>query len=204
MRSLEYRFLFVHIPKTGGNSIQNILRHYSDDEVAALAPHQDGVERFEVRSSRHQTHKHSTLAEYRREYGPDLFGSLFKFACVRNPWDRAVSYYFSPHRGRVDFHPRDFCAFIETIQPVAFYLTLEEEQPPRLAPALRNIDFLLRFETLQSDFARLCEQLGISVQTLPVRNKSSRGPYRDYYDADSRRLVASRFAEEIEVLGYRY
>jgi hypothetical protein len=204
MLSTACRFLFIHIPKTGGNSIQNILRHYSDDQVVALAAHQDGVERFEVRSSRHHTHKHSTLAEYRREYGPELFDALFKFACVRNPWDRAVSYYFSPHRGRVEFNSRDFCAFIETIQPVAHYLTLTEEQPPRLAPALGNIDLVLRFERLQADFARVCERIGIPVQPLPVRNKSSRGSYRDYYDAASRRLVESRFAEEIELLRYNY
>ncbi len=162
------------------------------------------MERFEVRSSRHNTHKHSTLAEYRREYGPELFGSLFKFACVRNPWDRAVSYFFSPHRGPVEFNRNDFHAFLETIQPVAHYLTLEEEHPPRLAAALGNLDFVLRFEKLQSDFAEVCRRIGIPVQSLPVRNKSARGSYRDYYDADSRRLVELRFGEEIELLGYRF
>jgi hypothetical protein len=31
--SLRHRFLFVHIPKTAGNSIQSVLRSYYDDEL---------------------------------------------------------------------------------------------------------------------------------------------------------------------------
>lgn len=203
MLSTERRFLFVHIPKTGGNSIQNILRQYADDQVVSLAPHQDGVERFEVRSSTYETHKHSTLADYRREYPPELFQSLFKFACVRNPWDRAVSYYFSPHRGPVVWNAAEFRAFVETIQPVAYYLSIADAAP-ELAAALANVDALLRFESLQADFDQVCRRIGIPTAVLPVRNKSSRGSYRAYYDADSRALVEARFAEEIRLLGYEF
>jgi hypothetical protein len=46
MISFQKRFLFVHIPKTAGNSIQSVLRDYSEDELVALLSEQDGVERF--------------------------------------------------------------------------------------------------------------------------------------------------------------
>jgi Sulfotransferase family len=108
MLSTDRKFLFVHIPKTGGNSIQNVIRSYFDDQVVCITPYLDGVERFEVRSARFNTHKRSTLADYLREYGSQLFASLFKFTCVRNPWDRAVSFYFSPHRGKVVWEREDF------------------------------------------------------------------------------------------------
>ena len=42
--SLQKRFLFVHIPKTAGNSIQSVLRDYSKDQLVALRKEQDGIE----------------------------------------------------------------------------------------------------------------------------------------------------------------
>ena len=99
MISIQKKFLFIHVPKTGGNSIQNILRDYSEDEIVTLAKHQDGVERFEVRNSKYAITKHSTLAHYKFVLDASTYHSLYKFATIRNPWDLLISYYFSPHRG---------------------------------------------------------------------------------------------------------
>lgn len=204
MLSTDRKFLFVHVPKTGGNSIQNVLRRYSDDHIVTVAAHQDGIERFEVRSSAYRTHKHSTLAEYRREYGPDLFARLFKFACVRNPWDRVVSFYFSPHRGQVEWNRGDFVRFISTVQPVAHFLTTEVNSAPSLADAVKNLDLVLRFENLQAEFDQMCRLVGLQTQTLPVRNQSRREGYRRYFDAETVAAVAARFHEEIALFGYSY
>jgi len=96
MISLKNKFLFVHVPKTGGNSIQNILRDYSEDKVVVLAKHQDGVERFEVRSDKYDITKHSTLSHYKAVLEPGVFRQLFKFATIRNPWDMMISCIFHP------------------------------------------------------------------------------------------------------------
>ena len=50
MISLQKRFLFVHIPKTAGNSIQSVLRNYSEDQLVALGKEQDGIVRFGLRN----------------------------------------------------------------------------------------------------------------------------------------------------------
>src|SRR5207247_8451883 len=65
MISLQKHFLFVHIPKTAGNSIQTALRDYSEDQLVALRKEQDGIERFGLRNPKYNIKKHSTLAEYR-------------------------------------------------------------------------------------------------------------------------------------------
>lgn len=57
MLSTSHNFLFIHVPKTGGNSLQNVLSEYADDKIVRLSPYQDGVERFEVRSGRYDTER---------------------------------------------------------------------------------------------------------------------------------------------------
>ncbi len=202
MISLGHRFLFVHVPKTAGNSIQNVLRDYSEDRLVCVAPHQDGVERFEVRSDRYGLHKHSTLAEYQAALGQEQLERLFKFSCVRNPWERAVSRYFSPDRGSVSWDPDGFAHFLVCVEPLQHYVSLPGLSAP---PAcFDNVDFYIRFECLNDDFRQVCKHIGIPFQPLPVRNQSRHAPYREYYDKQSRQLVAEKFAAEIDHFGYAF
>src|SRR6266545_4235757 len=75
MISFQKRFLFVHIPKTAGNSIQSVLRDYSEDELVALRGEQDGIERFGLRNPKYKIKKHSTLAEYGRPLAKRSLGT---------------------------------------------------------------------------------------------------------------------------------
>jgi hypothetical protein len=204
MLSIEHKFLFVHIPKTAGNSIQSVLRQHSCDNVVCLAPHQDGVERFEIRSPQFNTTKHSTLATYKREYDDALFATLFKFTCVRNPWDRAISYYWSPHRGQVSWGKDEFKGVVKTIKPVSHYLSLGGDKHQSTREAVSNVDYVMRWENLTADFAGVCEAIGIPSRTLPLRNQSARENYQQYYDKDTRELVYSQFRDEIEYFGYTF
>lgn len=203
MLSLKHHFLFIHIPKTAGNSVQRALFEYSEDEVIIVAPHQDGVERFEIQSPKLDVHKHSSLNDYRQQLSRETFEGLYKFACVRNPWDRCVSYFFSPHRGSVDWSPEAFGDFIDTqVRPVNDYLDLEHGDQPS---AFRNVDDIIRFESLESDFSRICSALGLGSVTLPHVNASSRRDYRRYYvNSALVEKVATRFAEEIRFFNYAF
>lgn len=204
MLSTAHNFLFVHIPKTAGNAIQDNLRGYSDDVIVSLSPHQDGVERFEIRSPTYKTVKHSTLAEYEQEYGPEMLASLFKFTCVRNPWDRCMSHYFSPHRGDVAWDKHEFLEFVDTVvMPFAHY-TSRGPLIETACKATKNVDFVIRYENLEADFAEVCRQLGLPQLRLAHRNKSPRTNLRKYYDADSIRRVATRFKDEASCFGYSY
>jgi hypothetical protein len=197
MISFQKRFLFVHIPKTAGNSIQSILRDYSEDELVALRDEQDGIERFGLRNPKYKIKKHSTLAEYKAALGEVQFGDLYKFTCVRNPWDRMVSYYFTPTQNTA-WERKKFRKAIVKALSVADYLRLDkvEEDP------FGNVDYVMRFEKLADDFRTVCGTLGISPTTLPRYNRSNREHYSKYYDDELRELVRTRFAAEIERFGY--
>lgn len=203
MISLKHKFLFIHVPKTGGNSLQIILRDYSEDEIIVDAPYQDGVERFEVRNPRYQIVKHSTLSDYRSVIEPEVYAQLFKFGTLRNPWDRMVSLYFSPHRGVTRWDRNDFLALIESTPPIRHHI-LEQPSYSVAGRLDRDLDCLLRFENLEQDFFRVCDRLGIARTTLPQRNRSQHAHYAQYYNAKLRALVARKFAEEIEFGGYRF
>jgi hypothetical protein len=203
MISLKYNFLFIHVPKTAGNSIQEILKEYSEDEIVITAPFQDGVERFNVRSNQYHLDKHSTLKDYKLELGEQVFDRLFKFTCVRNPWDRLVSYYFSPHRGVVEWDKSEFMKFVMQVPPLEAYFALgdHEMHDPRV---FTNINNFIRFERIDDDFKRVCKLIGIPGKPLNVRNRSQKQSYQQYYDQEIAEFVRRKFAMEIEYFGYEF
>jgi hypothetical protein len=200
MISFQKRFLFVHIPKTAGNSIQSVLREYSEDELVALRSEQNGIERFGLRNPKYKLKKHSTLAEYRDALGETEFGNLYRFTCVRNPWDRMVSYYFTPTKKSEAWDQKKFRKIISSALSVADYLRLDkgEEDP------FGNVHYVMRFENLADDFRTVCTALDISPMKLPQYNRSNREHYSKYYDDDLRELVCARFTAEIERFGYTF
>jgi len=117
MISLQKRFLFVHIPKTAGNSIQSALRDYSEDQLVALRKEQDGIERFGLRNPKYKLKKHSVLKEYHDALEHEQFADLYKFTCVRNPWDRMVSYYFTPTQNPETWNGKKFREIISKLFP---------------------------------------------------------------------------------------
>jgi hypothetical protein len=201
MISLKHNFLYVHIPKTAGNAVQNILRHYSEDKIVCVTPLQDGVERFEVRSDQFKIEKHSTLEDYRRELGDAQLERLFKFCCVRNPWERAISFYFSPHRGPVEWDKAAFIKLVPRIMPASEFVTLKNRKP---RSPFENVDFVIRYENLNEDFRQVCSRLNIPPQELPVRNKSTRRPFSEYYDPALVELVRNHFRDDIDHFNYRF
>ena len=200
MISFQKGFLFVHIPKTAGNSIQSALRDYSEDQLVALRKEQDGIERFGLRNPKYKIRKHSTLREYRDTLGDEQFRKLYRFACVRNPWDRMVSYYFTPTQSAESWDREKFHGIISNAISVGDYLRLNQNEKNPFA----NVDYIMRFENLADDFRTVCNQLDISPVTLPQYNRSMREHYSKYYDDELREFVRNRFTEDIERFGYTF
>jgi len=201
MISISRNWLFIHIPRTAGNSVQSVLLPYSEDRLTCSA-FQDGIDRFEVQGP-YTGNKHFRLQDYADTVPTEIFSKLFKFTVVRNPWARAISWFFIPlkwisagrqPRWSVDEFRRD----IEHMPSMARMLNING------IPG--QMDMLLRFETLDSDFAALAKRLGIETgETLPQRNKGySPENWQRYYltSPDLVDLVAERFAEDIQMFGY--
>jgi Sulfotransferase family len=201
MISISHNWLFIHIPRTGGNSVQSVLVRYSEDKLTSSV-FQDGIDRFGVQGW-YTGNKHFRLQDYADAVPPDTFSKLLKFTVVRNPWARAISWFFTPLKwisaGR---QPRwsaaEFRRDIEHMPSVASMLKINGIPAP--------LDMLLRFETLETDFAVLTARLGIETgATLPHKNKGySPENWQHYYfmSPDLVDFVAERFAEDIQMLDY--
>lgn len=201
MISLQHKFLFVHAPKTGGNSIQSILQQYSEDRIIPKGGDTPVVDRFEVRNDTYGTHKHSGLSDYRDRIDPEQFKELYKFAVVRNPWELMISFFFSPHRHVSEWDRDSFIKLLGRRPVTASYFTLEENVD---GPIDADLDFLMRQEQLADDFKLACEKIGIPHTALPMHNASKRDHYSKYYDDETIELVAQKYHREIEFGNYEY
>ena len=74
----QKKIIFIHYPKTAGNSIQDALRQYTNDKLVTLTKYQDGVERFEVRNEKFKNLvKHSTLNDYYKGLGQKFIATRY-------------------------------------------------------------------------------------------------------------------------------
>ena len=202
----KYKFCFIHIPKTGGTSIETIF----DLE----APNRD------VR------HKHWSFSNYIGE--KDYNSEYFSFSFVRNPWDLTVSMYNYLWHSNYDF-PKDCRSNpkYKSIFDLSFrdFILHKNFQSATLKShdcfsARKNskyklqldfvshenkfVDFIGKFENLQQDFNSVCKILGIPEQTLSCENKTNHKHYTEYYDDETREIVAKKYARDIEYFGYKF
>ena len=90
------RFIFVHIPKTGGTALTMALeaRAMKDDILIGDTPKARARKgRLHGVKSHGRLWKHSTLADIAGLASDDEIADFFTLTLVRNPWDRVVSYY---------------------------------------------------------------------------------------------------------------
>lgn len=215
--SHRHQAIFVHIPKTGGTSIEAALGMHGSRQDIGIVPYPNQeIDREHLYGRGLQ---HLTVEGLQAELGDEaMFRTYFKFSIVRNPWDRLVSTGAWSGRKWATGRPleRDeFDAFVRQVHAAfrAGFPSSAAEVPVRhVIPQSRfvldaagrtAVDFLGRFETLPQDWRTIRERLGCDVE-LPTRMGSRHRPYREYYDDETRELVAEMYASDIEAFGYRF
>ena len=193
--SHKYKFVYIAIPKTGSESVRASLDGYSN------------IRSVGDKTSPYYWHTKATdLKKHFRERNWD-WGRYFKFTFVRNPWDMLVSLYKYFQHNKTLSLPRDggpeFKSFLlnrirESSPSVVTHSIYYTEGEDVL------VDFIGKFENLQEDFNIICDKIGIPHQKLPHKNATKHKHYTEYYDAETKQIVAEKYAKDIEMFGYEF
>lgn len=204
--SHQHRFIFAAVPKTGTHSVRQALReHLSADDIEQVGLFVN--KRFPFEELAAIRHGHLSLAQVRPYLDKDDFDGYFKFAFVRNPFDRFVSYCAFMTRGRDVFErsPQAVMHHFLFVEPPEQHI-LFQPQYTVLADAEGALltDMVGRVEDMQSSYDAICARIGIPSRALDQVNSSKRGDYRAYYNEELKRGVAERYARDLQLFGYEF
>jgi len=139
---------------------------------------------------------HEQLPEWCR---PILESGGIIMSTVRNPFDLMVSWYFHYQR-KLGGQVRSFKDWITLFfQNPNDYVRLGSFR------GLQWTNRILRFENLQADFDAVLAEIGVEPTVIEQWNVShlrEGRPYREFYDDETRELVASQFWQELADLDY--
>lgn len=197
----RHRYVFLHIPKTAGTSIETALG-LRDGPTGGWLP---GACEVVGRTKHHVLPK-----AIPRNY--------FVFTFVRDPWDRILSYYMfrrePRNEGRKNIlqaeREMSFEDWLMNLDRFRRHWRINAAFNIAVAPQAETVGALPhlvgRFERLADDLAEVGRRIG--VHPAPLRNVNpttrKREPYAHYYTDAARELVADLYREDIERFGYRF
>jgi hypothetical protein len=160
---------------------------------------------FSLPMGHEQRVDHATATELRTHLGKDVWTRYFKFAFVRNPWDRVASWYYCDFFKQKDKSFDDWLCGggleqpdygINHVAPAVHWLTDEQ--------GALVIDFVAYYENFEADLVSALRLIGIDISNIPHINASKRPDYRHLYTERTKNIVANYFRDDIRLFDYVY
>ncbi len=227
MISYYDKCLYIHIPKTAGQSIESVFLQRAglswEQRSSMLLKSNSNPQKGPPRLA------HLTAREY-LDYGyltPKEFNKLFRFTFVRNPWDRLVSEY------RYKQHKYSFKDFLfkhfpeKNIDDYRHHNGIYRHVMPQYKFIYNDkgkclVNFVGKFENIDEDFAIVSNMICQQRLSLPHKNKTSAkginsifkrftkteknkiDHYRSFYDSESKEFVEMFYQQDIELFDYTF
>lgn len=196
------KLIFIHIPKTGGTSVDCLFKGSMQN--------------------------HSCLKDYENYLSTEVMKQYFKFTTVRNPFDLLVSSYNMIVKRIQQNHLHTLKQFGCNVFSFEEYLKDKIQNyivgtEPFISTNFShsmfnqnqidwikdsqgkiNIDYIMKFENLQEDFDIVCDKIGIPRKNLPHINKMNHKHYSEYYNKTTKQIVEEKYAEDIQHFKYQF
>lgn len=150
-----------------------------------------------------------SINDFKVPYRSQDYKGYFKFAFVRNPWDRVVSCYCNKilrknHTAFQECYDKDFDYFVQFINKQDLH---EADPHIRLQSTLfplNEMDFIGRFETFTQDLQYILSLFHLEYVPIEKKNASIRKHYSQYYNEKTKAIIAKKYKLDIEQFGYFY
>lgn len=207
----KYKYIFFHIPKNAGVSVSTYLinQEYRLFFKKFLIYVNSFI--FGKQNNFYLTkdlkfikfNSHISCGDFFEKFENDLFKEYFKFAIVRNPYDRFVSRYEYSKKINKKFRKMDFDTFlnfdIENNIKVLNQFNFCSDNSSNLL-----LDKIIKFENLENDLNEITKNIFNNKINLSHMNKTSRKNYRDYYNFNTKKIVEQNFKKDLEYFDYRF
>jgi len=195
MISHKLKFIFVHIPKTSGNSLSLFLKDFIDNEVIQRSSKMGEKQGISIICEKTKKDiKHNNITYYKNIYGEKI-NDYLKFTIVRNPYDRMLSFYFwNKGKNNQKFIRNEFINFVKNND------SFQNEY-------IDDTFHIIYYENLVNELKNIeCFKDIIDFYNYPRLNSSSNSKvnYNEIYDKELKDLVFNKYKKDFELFGYEY
>ena len=145
----------------------------------------------------------------------DFKFDYFKFSFVRNPWSRFASLFQDKTKNVIGtkwemrrwkkYKNHSFEQFAREMSNKNVNAMDRHSRSQHLnLNKLRGLDFYGRVEEFDRDIRYVAKTIGMDLNKVPWKNKTSTGNYREYYNKETIEIVADIYRKDIEIFGYDF
>ena len=211
--SHRHRFIYTKTTKTAGTSVESFFERFCMTEGTWTFQHareeyvsEAGIIGYRgVDASGKQWFNHMAAETIRAQLGEEIWGSYFKFAVIRDPFDKVVSGYFFATQANGE--AADIIADFRRWLGEGGAASVMDRHNYVIDGAL-CLDYFIRYEALLEGIQSVCERVGVdydatSLPRLKAEFRQRDIPLADFYDAAAIAAVEDCYGFELEQFGYR-
>lgn len=230
----KYQAIFIHVPKVAGQSIEHFFLDKLNITKKDALPLLIGPNPNSNQGPPKLAHLTALELLKYKHISPENFNTYFKFAFVRNPWSRAVSFYkFLGFQSFISFE-KFVLEYLSAknwndekrywfVRPQAEFVVDEE--------SAILVDFIGKIENINEDFNFVLKRLNFEPAKLPYINKFKNSyhkkfhtlkkhpelifkqiisqanhfkNYKDYYNSTTKKIVGTIYSQDIDLFKYSF